>query len=318
MIHSLIDSDIWNEELGLMEDQAHFEEVWSSIEPELKQTIAAYLDKIVQGSPSLKPEASMSLYIQKLVNEHARNRDKYVEIFEPDVMVEYQEDVDGFKGSVLSRQCVVIQRTLNSSSEALKDWKIAYKLAAPQKLYDTFYNLIFYAEEYNDKMSEEVLQGVDSIEATEFSQLAEDACYLPGVVGTGILSTVLNTLHPRLFPGQFKMGMFSLFILSGKKPIAMKSGSSEFLMVKDDIRSKTGTIEQEHNYYYPYQTFGLYSLRIYCSLEKEISDRFHAKFPDDFRYVLTNDFYDFICEVNKQTIQTLLGNDDQLKFKYSI
>ena len=47
------------------------------------------------------------------------------------------------------------------------------------------------------------------------------------------------------------------------KGIDMPSDSSEFCMVKDEVHSRTGTIEVEHNYFYPYQTFGLYTIRIF-------------------------------------------------------
>lgn len=318
MIHSMMDNDIWNEELELMVDQVHFEKVWGYVRSELTNYINSYLDKIVHGNLSIKPTANLSLYIKQLINAHIKVQDKYIGIFDPDVMEEYEDDIDGFKGSVLSKQCPVIQRTLNSKSEALKDWKIAYKMAHPRQLYDTFYNMISFAKDYNDEISEDVLKKIDTIEDTKFTQMEEDACYLLGVIGTGILSTVLNAIYPRLFPGQFKIGMFALYILSGKNPIDVRSGSSEFLMVKDDIRSKTGTIETEHNYYYKYEAFALYSLRIYRMLDKEISDRYKVKFPDEYRYVLTNDFYQHVFEVNKQYIQTLLGNDDLLKFGYSI
>lgn len=167
-------------------------------------------------------------------------------------------------------------------------------------------------------MTEEVLENIDSIEDNELAQMAEDACYLQGVIGTGILSTVLNFIYPRLFPGHIKIGMFALYILSGKKPIDMRSDSPEFLMIKDDIRSKTGTIETEHNYYYPYETFGLYSLRIHRKLDEALNSEYSIKFPVDYRYVLTNDFYQFVFEANKHYIQTLLGNDDLLKFGYSV
>lgn len=71
-------------------------------------------------------------------------------------------------------------------------------------------------------------------------------------------------------------------------------------------------------YYYPYETFGLYSLRIHRKLDEALNSEYSIKFPVDYRYVLTNDFYQFVFEANKHYIQTLLGNDDLLKFGYSV
>lgn len=318
MIHSYMDNEIWEEEFELMVDQDHFDRMWSSVCSKLPQYITSYLDYFSRTNPSFKPEANISLYINQLINEHKKTKDKYWSIFKQNLMDDYQEDVDGFKGDVLSKRCMVIQRTLNSKTEALKDWKIAYKLAKSQELYDTFYNMFSFAADYDNDMSEDEIENIATIEEIGLSQMREDACYLQGVIGTGIVSTVLNAMYPRLFPGQFKIGMFALFMLSDKKTTDMESDTSEFLMVKDDIQSKTGIIETEHNYYYPYETFGLYSLNIYRMLDEELDKRFNVKFPDDYRYVLTNDFYQYVVELHKEDIKTLLGNDDILKYPHAV
>ncbi len=316
--HSMIDSYIWEKEFKLMLDQEHFEKVWDIVESSLDDFITLYFDSSKNPISVLKPKDNLNLYIRKLIDEHCTEQDRYIEIFDPELMDDYEEDVDGFKGEILSKRCPVIRVTLNSKAAVLKDWKIAYKLASPQKLYDTFYNIISFAEEYNDDMTEEEFNEIDTIEGNRLSELTEDACYLTGVIGTGILSNVLNNLYPRIFPNMFKIGMFALYILSEKKAIEMGSDSSEFLMVKDDIPSKTGIIEAEHNYYYPYETFALYTLRIYRVLDKEIQVRYKLKFPDEYRFVLINDFYKYIVESQRKDIQTLLGNDDIYKFRIPI
>ncbi len=309
MLRSQIDTEIGTEEYDLMVDQDHFEKVWAVINTRLNDYVPQYLDEFNHNFAALK--------IKNIINNHEELKKKYIDIFTPELMEEYEEDLDGFKGSILSKKCQVILRTLNSKSEALADWKRNYIRTPAQKLYDTFYNMIQYAEEYN-MQGEDVIDSMNSIEDIGFSNMQDNACYLQAVIGTGILSTVLNAIYPRVFPNSFKIGMFALFVLSDKGPIDMKSESSEFIMVKDDIVSKTGTIETEHNYFYPYETFGLYSLRIYRVLDQSMLDNFNIKFPDDYRYALTNDFYAYVTEKNRQDIQTLLGNDDILKYGYSV
>lgn len=319
VLHSMRDNDIWEEEYQLMKNQSHFEKVWNVIYSGTPNYFISYLETVSKANPSINTEANIYTHFQKLVKEHDKASKKYKEIFDPNLMDDYEADTDGFKGTVLSKNCDVIRKTLNSQAEALKDWKIQYKLAKSQQLYDTFYNMICFAEDYN-KITEEELADIDTIVDIGFSQMVEDACYLTGVIGPGILSTILNAIYPRIFPGKFKIGMFALYILSGKKPIDMRSDTSEFLMVKDDIHSKTGTIEQEHNYYYPYESFGLYSLRIYRLLNSIIETHYNTQykftFPDDFRYVLTNDFYEYVIDINREDVKTLLGNDDIFKLGY--
>lgn len=318
MIHSYIDNDIWEDEFEQMMDQEHFDKMWKLMEPTISKYMVSYFDEIAFSNGSLKPANNVSLLIKRLVSENSKMHDKYIKIFSPDLMEEYQEDVDGFKGSILSKECPVIFHTLHSKAEALNDWKKLYKITKPQELYDTFYNMMDFAFEYDKDFSEEKLFDVDEIENNNLTGLADDACYLIGVIGTGIVSTILNAMYPRVFPGHFKIGLFALYMLSKQSTLDMKTRSSEFIMVKDDSHSKTGVIETEHNYYYPYATFGLYSLKIYKMLSEAIVKRFNLSFPCEYRYVLTNDFYEYVFEQNKEAIKTLLGNDDILKFGYSV
>jgi hypothetical protein len=38
------------------------------------------------------------------------------------------------------------------------------------------------------------------------------------------------------------------------------------------------------------------------------------QYPTDYRFLITNDFYDFVTMLNKEAITNLTGNDDILKF----
>ena len=318
MIHSFIDTDIWEDEFEQIWDQEHFDKMFKVMEPTISKYMVSYFDEIAFSNGSLKPANNASLLVKKLINENSKMHDKYMKIFAPDLMEEYQDDVDGFKGSILSKECPVIFHTLHSKAEALNDWKIEYKLTKPQELYDTFYNMMDFAFEYNEEFSEAEFNKINTIEDNKLTGLIDDSCYLRGVIGTGIISTILNAMYPRVFPGHFKIGLFALYMLSKQSTLDMKTRSSEFIMVKDDSHSKTGSIESEHNYYYPYATFGLYSLKIYKMLSEGIVKRFDLSFPCEYRYVLTNDFYEYVFEQNKEGIKTLLGNDDILKFGYSV
>ena len=316
MISSQIDSSIGKREFELLSDQEHMEEVWKVMQPRLEQYANNYLEGVSHYKDLPSPRDSFSALLAEMIKKNDKLHDKYFEIFDMELMEEeYSEDTEGFKAVTLKKDCDVIRKTLQSKTEALGEWKKKFYGCKSQQLYDTFYNMMSFAVEYDEEMDEEALAGVDSIEGIGFAQMSEDACCQSGVLGFGIVSNILNHMYPRAFPGNYKAGVYSLHFLTGEgKGVNMPSDSSEFLMVKDDFYSKTGVIETEHNYYFPYETFGLYTLRIFRYLEEKIKTRFHKEFPSDYRYLLTNDFYDYVTSIHCSDIVTLCGNDDLLKF----
>ncbi|WP_022765378.1 hypothetical protein [Butyrivibrio sp. XPD2006] len=316
MIRSQIDTNIGDREFELLEDQDHMEEVWKVMQPRLEQYVDEYLEGVSHYKDKPTPGDSYAALLAEMIKKNDRLHDKYHDLFDMDLMEEeYAEDTEGFKAVTLKKECDVINKALQSKSEAMGEWKSKFYGCKSQQIYDTFYNMMCFAEEYDSDMTEEELESVDTIEDIGLAQMSEDACYQTGVLGFGIVSNILNHMYPRVFPGNYKAGVYSLHFLTNKgHGVNMPSDSSEFLMVKDDSYSKTGIIETEHNYYFPYQTFGLYSLRIYRYMESRIKSRFKKDFPSDYRYLLTNDFYEYVTSVHRQDIATLCGNDDMLKF----
>ena len=316
MISSMIDTEIGKKEFELLVDQGHMEHVWSVMQPRLKQYADDYIEGASHFGGGHNPRECFSMLITEMIKKNEKIQDKYFRIFDMDLMEEeYPEDTEGFKSVTLKKDCEVIRHSLQSKSEALAEWKKKFFTCKSQQLYDTFYNMMCFGIEYNDSMNEKALSAVNTIDAIGLSQMSEDACYQSGVLGFGIVSNILNHMYPRVFPGNYKAGVYSLhFLTNAGKGVNMPSESSEFLMVKNDFYSKTGIIETEHNYYCPYETFGLYTLRIFRYLESRIESRLHKEFPVEYRYLLTNDFYDYVTSIHRADIATLCGNDDMLKF----
>ena len=316
MISSMIDSNVGKKEFELLSDQEHMEAVWRVMQPKLERYANEDLEGVSHYQDLRTPGDSFSAFLNEMIKKNDKLHDKYFQIFDMDLMEEeYSEDTEGFKAVTLKKECDVIRKTLQSKSESLTEWKRKFYGCKSQQIYDTFYNMMSFAQDYDSDMDEAALADVDTIEDIGFAQMSEDACYQSGVLGFGIVSNILNHMYPRTFPGNYKAGVYSLHFLTGcGKGVNMPSDSSEFLMVKDDSYSKTGIIETEHNYYFPYETFGMYTLRIYRLLEKKIFTRFQKEFPTDYRYLLTNDFYEYVTSVHRADIATLCGNDDMLKF----
>lgn len=317
MIHSMIDTSVGETEFQLLKDQDHLEKVWQVMLPNVNRYIDNYLDGVSRAFFKPTPKECYQAFLVKLIKKNDKTHDKYHVLFNLPLMDEYSGDTDTFKDAVLKKDCDVISHALRSRSETLNDWKAKFYNSKSQQLYDAFYNMMYFAQEYNKEMTEIVMLKLDNIDDSGLAQMQEDECYKSGVLGFGIVSNILNHMYPRIFPGNYKAGVYSLHFLTGKtgsKGIDMPSESSEFCMVKDDIYSKTGVIETEHNYYFPYETFSVYTARIFRVLSNKIQNKFMLDYPTEYRYLLTNDFYDYVTSVHKADITTLTGNDDMLKF----
>ena len=315
MQQSYLDTDIGKAEFKLLRDQDHVDYVWSVMEPIVNKYVDGFLDGIARSSNMLSAQDSFTAFLKKLITDNDRLNEKYHDIFDMESMEEYAEDTEGFKSAILKKDCDVIRKTLSSRSEALNEWKTKFYGCKSQVLYDTIFNMINFAAEYNKEMDEEAMRTLDTVEECGLAAMEEDSCYKTGVLGYGIVSNILNHMYPRVFPGNYKSGVWSLYFLSdGTKTIKTPSQTSEFSMVKDETWSKTGIYEMEHNYFLPYEVFCIYTLRIYRVLVERIAARFQKEYPSEYRFLLTNSFYEYVTSENRAKIATLAGNDDVLKF----
>lgn len=105
---------------------------------------------------------------------------------------------------------------MQSKAEALNEWKKKFYASPSQKIFDTCYNFISFGADYNEEMDEERMSQIETIVDTGLEEMNEAACYQSGVFGFGIVSNILNHMYPRVFPGNYKKGIFSLLFLTGR------------------------------------------------------------------------------------------------------
>lgn len=185
MLQSFLDTDLGNAEYALINDQTHFEEVWSVMQPKLKKYADGFLEGLSAYNGISLPQNAFAMYLKELIAKNDELHDKYHELFDLELMEEeYAEETETFKSSILAYKCDIIRYTLNSKSEALKEWKIKYRCCKSQALFDTFFNMVSFAEEYDSEMTEAAMDALDEIADCRLSEMGGDgACYQSGVVG---------------------------------------------------------------------------------------------------------------------------------------
>lgn len=217
MFQSMTDGPIWEKEFALLVDQEHFEKVWGIMLPNVEQYADSFLTSISNFGNQGVMEYAYSAFVQELIEKNDKRSEKYHDIFDLDLFEdEYEMDKDDFKNTTLKKECDVINKTLQSKAEALNEWKKKFYASPSQKIFDTCYNFISFGADYNEEMDEERMSQIETIVDTGLEEMNEAACYQSGVFGFGIVSNILNHMYPRVFPGNYKKGIFSLLFLTGR------------------------------------------------------------------------------------------------------
>ena len=173
MISSMIDSNVGKKEFELLSDQEHMEAVWRVMQPKLERYANEYLEGVSHYQDLRTPGDSFSAFLNEMIKKNDKLHDKYFQIFDMDLMEEeYSEDTEGFKAVTLKKECDVIRKTLQSKSESLTEWKRKFYGCKSQQIYDTFYNMMSFAQDYDSDMDEAALADVDTIEDIGFAQMS--------------------------------------------------------------------------------------------------------------------------------------------------
>ncbi len=74
--------------------------------------------------------------IRKSIDAFEKNRQKYYDLMDPEMLEEYAEDYNDFKATTLKLECPIIHATLFTDRDELKQYKMDFRAAAPKRLYD--------------------------------------------------------------------------------------------------------------------------------------------------------------------------------------
>ncbi|SMO94979.1 hypothetical protein [Fodinibius sediminis] len=265
-------------------DEDHIERVWT----EIRANFPNHFDQFIKtgGGASLSSsdaerlsekfgskfkrkkktstdEALLNLSKEAIV-DFENDRKKYLEFLDQKYIEEYKIDPGPFKNTVLRNECPIIRKTLqNTQAEELDKYRKDFFAADPGELHQKVENLVKFADRYSEEIyNKEIFLNSETIEEMGFEPLTTDDYSVRGVIGGGIKSIFLYKKYPNIFPYRSPDGLWALWYLSDKKSFGCEQ-DSQFLM----IEQKYNVTHQ--NYFYPYDLFALYGLRLSQLLANE-------------------------------------------------
>lgn len=239
------------------------------------------------------------------VERFEKDRGPYVQLFQPAHMDSYRENASTFRSRLVTK-CPVIHKTLHSKREELHDWKMRFGKAESQEFADIFANLVDFESTYADSVDRRAFAKFDSLDEFEFGEIEDEEYSVEGVIGMGIKSAVLYHLEPELYPRRSRLDLYALYFLTGRDTFGLPSDSSEFLMVNDHVEVADQSLKVEHNYWYPYDLFSLYEMRLFRWLKSECK-KHEVSLDPAYRYVYVAAFNDHICEVEDEFVKVMMG-----------
>lgn len=239
-----------------------------------------------------------------------KDRKKYLDIFDEEILEEYQDDPSAFKSKTLRDECPIIKSTIyNKSAKALDKYRRDFNLSDANNLLSVVTNLYKFAINYiSNVYNSDNYDSINTYSNILFSELDTESCTVYGVIGGGIKSHMLYKFYPSVFPNRGRMAIWAMWYLTDKKAIDCKM-DSEFLMID------TKSCVTQQNYFYPYELFAFYAHQIFQLLNTEAQK---LKVPIDlkYRYVIVDSFLSFISESHISDINTLINQIKDSDYGY--
>lgn len=303
------------------DDNDHIELVLKDLERTTPEYFKMITETNIISSSSLSTN-EMFIWDQiftKGIEKYEKESKAYREFFDVASMEEFEEvdDPKIFKGE-LRNKCPIIRKSLMSRQEELQKWKEDFAAAKPQELLDTFANFLDFIWEYSDSTKEAEFNAFSKPEDyDDLGTLSDDPdLSLQSVIGAGIKSTVIYNIEPRYFCKSVRRTLYGLYFLTKDIHNRMPSRTSEFIIIDDtnSYKSKRGSdtnLRIEHNYWYPYNLFSLYTNHLFKILEKLAKD-LKLSLSYEYRFVYVNTFLEQVCAEHQGAIKTMMGGDQDL------
>lgn len=307
-------------EYNLVREPDHVAKVWAAV----KQALPNYWNSFVKNERQESPAARLAAkfggrtteqelaviarVFEKAIEFYKKEASKYRAFFDPKAIEEFYDDPNAFKDG-LSRDVPVIANTLRQKRAELKKWQVHFGSARPGDLLNVFAHVLEFRAEWSNSHSAAEYSRYDSCNDFGLKPLDDDDTMgLVNVVGMGIKSIMLFHLDPERLPPRGNAGLYGLYFLSGRDHFGLPSESSEFLMINDVQPASDGSLVMDHNYWYPYDVFSLYALRVFRWIEARAKTTGFA-IDRRLRYVYVERFFNAVCDQHADDLKTMRAHE---------
>lgn len=242
---------------------------------------------------------AMDELFQQAIKDFEKDRQGYLSLFDEEALEEYEDDPQQFKKRALKIETTIIRKTLqNKHAKELDKFRSAFSRAEATNLLNVVTRLAKFSQYYVKK-----IYNADTFEQTicykdlKLSILDTDDYTAHGVIGGGIKSTMLYKNYPEVFPCRSRMALWALWFLVDKEKFGCAM-DSEFLMI-DTIKNFV-----QQNYFYPYELFAFYALRIYLLIQAK-AEELRVKLNKAYRFVYVETFLNFVATQHIEVINEL-------------
>lgn len=236
---------------------------------------------------------------EEAISDFLKDRETYVNLFDQELLEEYEDDPQQFKSRALKINTPIIRKTLqNVYAEQLDKYRAAFARANAVDLLTIVSRLSKFSENYvKNKYNAKTFEDIVYYKDFDLTILDTEQYTVHGVVGGGIKSTMMYKNYPEVFSSRSRLAVWALWYLVGKEKFGCEM-DSEFLML--DLKKNS----TQQNYFYPYELFQFYALQIYL-LIKNAAKLLGVDVNSEYRFVYVDVFLSFIALEHIQEINFL-------------
>lgn len=254
-----------------------------------------HVSSLLQSAKKSNYTAKYKSIIKEAIDDFEKDRKSYIDIFDEELLEEYEDAPANFKAKVLRDYCPIIRKVMRSKTKEMGKYRHDFSIANPNELLEVIKRLCAFGTEYSNSFdSWEEYEQISDYEELGMGCMDTEEYTVYKVIGGGIKSHIMYKVHPEFFANRSRGAIWALWYLTEKAAMDC-SMDSEFIMINCEKN-----ITQQ-NYFYPYELFSYYAFRIY-KLLKAKAEGLDVYIDPEYRYVIVDKFLQFVADEHEEEI----------------